>query len=109
MTAPTTVPVTITPEAAERLAELGMHAELERMLEHTRRVVAGLQAIRVVIRPLYDTYENTGIIIEAVVDKTHRPEDPVWEEWHDWRRDAFPPRVYEHFEMKIVYGTGHAG
>ena len=35
MSAPATVPVTITPEAAARVAELGLQAELERMVEHT--------------------------------------------------------------------------
>ncbi len=38
----TTFPVSITPEAAARVAELGMQAELERMLEHTRQTVPGL-------------------------------------------------------------------
>lgn len=35
------VPITITPEAAARVAKLGMQAELERMLEHTRQTVPG--------------------------------------------------------------------
>ncbi|HXG08661.1 MAG TPA: hypothetical protein VNK04_02635 [Gemmataceae bacterium] len=109
MTALRTVPGTITPDAAERLAELGMHAECERMLEHARQTVPGLRAIRVVMRPVYDTHEDTGITIEAVVDKTYRPEDQPWKQWEDWFYTSFPPQVWEHFDMCPVYETGHAG
>jgi hypothetical protein len=111
MTAPTTVPLTITEEAAERLAELGMHAEFERMLEHTRQTVPGLRAMRVAIRPVYDTHEDTGITIEAIVDETYRPEDRTWWQWQDWLHDTFPPHVFEHFSMTPMreYGTDHAG
>jgi hypothetical protein len=109
MNSSTIIPVTITPEAAERLAELGMQVEFERMLEHTRQAVPGVRAIRVVLRPVYDCYENTGISIEAIVDGTYRPEDKVWWKWHDWLHQTFPPQVAEHFEMWAVYGNGHAG
>jgi hypothetical protein len=108
MSASTTIPVTITPEAAARAAELGMQAELERILEHTRQVGPGLQAIRVVIRPMYDTHEDTGIRIEAVVDETFRPEGTVWREWEDWFYATFPPQVWEHFEVRPAVGSSHA-
>jgi hypothetical protein len=110
MSAPTTIPVTISPEAAERLAELGMQAELERMLEHTRQTVPGVYAIRVVLRPVYDCYENTGIQIEAVMEESSwDPEDRTWWEWGDWLHQTFPPQVTEHFEMWLSPEKRHEG
>ena len=58
-------PVTVTPEAMARIAELGMQAELERMLEHTRKTVPGLRAIEVQLALPYDTGNETSIVIEA--------------------------------------------
>jgi hypothetical protein len=51
MTAPGTVPITITPEAEECVARLGMQAELQRMLEHTLQSVPALKRIEVVQDP----------------------------------------------------------
>jgi hypothetical protein len=42
MSATTTIPVTISAEAADQIAKLGMTPSLERMIEHTRKSVTGL-------------------------------------------------------------------
>src|SRR5579884_3757988 len=47
MSASPDVPLTITPEAAARVAELGMQKELEQMIAQVRRVVPDLAAIEV--------------------------------------------------------------
>jgi hypothetical protein len=109
MSVSTAVPFTIAPDAAERLAELDMQAELERMLEHTHQTVPGLRSVRVVIRPVYDTHEDTGITLEAIVDEVFDPESQTWWQWQDWFHATFPPPVWEHFEFHIAIETSHAG
>ena len=92
-----TVPVTITPDAAARVAELGMQAELEQMIEHTRQIVPGLQSLEVVLVERYDLGGEPGITIRALT--TLFPPERVEDQWGSWQVRAFPGRVCEHFAM----------
>jgi hypothetical protein len=105
----TTVPVTITPEATARLAELGMLAELEQMLEHTRQVVPGLRKIEVNINLPYETHTDIGIGIEAYSTLAYVPGDRTHWDWGAWKVRAFPPEVCEHFSFGLMYEGSHAG
>jgi hypothetical protein len=107
MAEPTTVPLTITPEAAARVAELGMQAELERMLDHTRQTVPGLRSIEVQLALPYDTGDETTLIIEVGMDDPYRLDDPTWEQWSYWQISTFPPHVCRYFTMMPVYGPPH--
>src|SRR5438874_13643147 len=101
-----TIPVTITPEAAERVAELGMQRELDLMIEHTKQTVPGLHAIMVILEPRYDTGGEPGITLEALRDKPQVTYDPTEREWGRWQVTTFPPEVCEHFIMMTVYEDG---
>lgn len=103
------VPVTITPEAAERVAELGMQTELERMLEHTKQAVDGLLRIDVNLAPPYDTGDEPGILIEPVSCKSFRLGDAADRAWGEWKIDTFPPDVCRHFAMLPCWENNHAG
>jgi hypothetical protein len=105
----TTVPVTMTPEAEARVAELGMRAELEQMLEHTRQTVPGLWRIEVTRTEPYDTGNEPGLMIEAYSDRPYVREDKIWWNWSTWFIATFPPQVCEHFVLTILHGTSHAG
>jgi hypothetical protein len=107
--ATTTVPVTIEPEAAARVAELGMQAELERMLEHTRQTVPGLRAIDVQLALPYDTGDETSIIIQATMDNPHLEYDSTEDQLGAWKVDTFPPDVCRYFVILTVYGPTHEG
>jgi hypothetical protein len=102
--------VTVTPEAAERVAELGLQADLERMLEHTRQTVTGLKQLEVVLDPPYDTGDEPYITIEALRDRSFRVEnDPTWRQWSEWTIFNFPPDVFRHINLMIHYVTDPAG
>jgi hypothetical protein len=109
MPSSTSVPVTVTPEAAARVAELGMQAALEQMIEHTRQVVAGLQRIEVVLDPPYDTGDEPYLTIWAVTSEPYRDEDTTEWDWGSWKVQTFPPDVYRHIALLIQYGDSHAG
>lgn len=101
---PTTVPLTITPEAQALVAEIGMQRELEQMIEHTRQTVPRLRAIKVVFEPRYDTHDEPGILIEAVMEDPHRMDERIELDWIGWRVDTFPMEVSERFGMMTVHG-----
>lgn len=104
MNASTEVPVTITPEAEARLAELGMRPQAEQMIAHVREVVPGLAAIEVTIEECYDSRDETGIRIEAYSDRVFEPGDTTSWDLTRWVVETFPPRVLEH--LAILFSPG---
>lgn len=96
----TAVPVSITDEAAARVAELGMQNELAQMIEHTQQAVAGLVRINVVLAQPWDTGDEPTIVIEAKRRNPTPVGDQTGREWGAWFVDAFPPDVVRHFIMR---------
>jgi hypothetical protein len=110
MYAPTTIPVTVTPEATAHVAELGMEKELDQMLEHARQTIPGLQRLDVWLAPPYDTGDEDSVIIGITRAFSSRVEnDPTWDQWRDWKIQTFPPEVCIHFATLIGYGRDHVG
>ena len=103
MASVTTVPVTVTPDAAARIADLGMQSEFEQMVEHARQVVPYLRSIRVTLEHDPEGEDEPGIVIWS-----HR-EDTDWEkdtsDWDNsrWKVTTFPPEVCIQFSMITLY------
>lgn len=53
-----TIPVTVNPDAAARAAQLGIRADLDRMLEYLEHNVPGLHAITVTFDPAPKPWER---------------------------------------------------
>jgi hypothetical protein len=107
MSATATVPVTITPEAAARVAELGMQKELDLMLEHTRQTVPGLRAIRVIWETCHETGDELGLTIEAWREVAYSGTDDVEGVWGTWLLSHFPPDVVRYVALLTFYGDPH--
>jgi hypothetical protein len=104
MNASTDIPVTITPEAEARIAELGMRKELEQMIDYVRAVTPGLAAIEVTVAERYDTGGEPGISIEAYSDQVFEPGNTVSWDSITWAVNTFPPQVLEH--LCILFSPG---
>jgi hypothetical protein len=65
MSAVGTIPLTVAPEAAARVAELGMQAEFQKMLDHIPQVVPGLCRIEVTLWVPEDFDDDPRVTIEA--------------------------------------------
>ena len=102
---PTTIPITVTPEAVARVAELGMQAELDQMLEHTRQTVPGPRSIEVQEELPYDTGDETTIVIWVARDDPHLEKDTTDREWGRWLVRTFSPDVCRYFVMISFYGN----
>lgn len=109
MSASTTVPVVIAPEAAARVAELGMQAELQQMLDHVRQVFPDLTHIEVSLNERYDTGGEPGVAIDAFVRRAWVPEDRACWDLGTWQSATFPPRVCEHLLLDLRYEDDRAG
>jgi hypothetical protein len=109
MTAPATVPVTITPEAAARIDELGIRPEVEQMIEHTRQTIPALKRIEVVLEDAYDTWDQPYLTIYATRGDAYHPGDRVDRDWGHWRVSTFPPEVCQHITMITRFEADNAG
>ena len=105
----TTIPITVSPEAAARVAQLGMKREFERILEHTCEATSGLRSIEVNLTPPCDPGEDPRVILEVTKDERPEPNDPLWGQWCDWMMHSFPSDVLRHFNLLTVYGAAHEG
>jgi len=107
MSTKTDIPVTITPEAAAFVAELGLQQEFEQMIEQARQTIPGVVSIRA---DYYSGYgvDTPGIDIEATVSdfKAAREGRGVW---GVWRLTAFPPQVGQYFVLNLAEDSTNAG
>ncbi len=107
MSAPSTV--TVTEEAAARVAELGLQAELEQMIEKARQMVPALKRIEVVLVPTYDIGDEPGINIQATRGDAFRLDDPTEARWSLWKRQTYSPDVWRHFQLFTHHEANDAG
>jgi hypothetical protein len=110
MSALSAIPVTVSQEAADHIAQLGMKAEFERMLEYARRNVPHLQRIDVSLEPPYDMGDEDRVILEVFQDPAHYGKcGSRWEWWGRWLTLTFHPDVFRHFTLLNTPGDGHGG
>ena len=109
MSASATIPTTVTPEAAARIAELGIQGEVDRMLEHTRQTIPNLRRIDVTLDDPHGTGDQPYLTIWATRGDTYHPDDSSRQEWGRWKVTTFPPQVCEQITLVTSYEDGHAG
>ena len=93
MATTTDVPVTITPEAAARAAELGIRADLDRMVEQARRTFPRMRRMDVILRGPTETDDDDKILIEVYGPPPVSIPDPEGQEWERWELKEFPADV----------------
>jgi len=108
MATTTSIPFTISPDAAAYVAELGMQQPMEQMLDRIRQTVVGLRSIGVSLQPPYDLGGGPAVIFDVTMDNPHLEYDPTESRFQRWQIETFPPEVFQHFTMLTVYGPNHA-
>jgi hypothetical protein len=99
----TTIPITVTPEATEYIAQLGLQGAFEQMLEHTLRTVPGLRCIEITVQPPYDLGGDPCVLIEATREDPHLTDDLTDRTWWRWQGETFPPQVSQYFCFYSFY------
>src|SRR5262245_16695803 len=96
MTAPATIPVTVTPEAAARIAELGFQPHVDRMIEHAREHIPEARRIEVWLNERYDEDSPPGVAVDVWCARDFDPDDRTDWDLGYWVVNTFPPEVLEH-------------
>jgi hypothetical protein len=103
-----TIPLHIHPQAASRIAELGLEPQVQAMLGYTRRIVRGLFALEVVYHG--DEPDELGHFpypmgltswVKPGAEQVLASVQCRFYAWRDWR---FPRRVRRLFGFSIFYG-----
>ena len=103
-----TVPITITDEAKDYVAELGMQEPFQRMLDHAVETISALRELRVSVQPAYDLGAPC-VLLDAVTPPPRSGYyDTTEDEWGRWRVTTFPPEVFQHFVLLVVYEPADA-
>ncbi len=87
-----TIPVTIQPDAAAFLAEIGMERELERILEHAKATIPHLRALDIVLHDFPET-GPPGLTIDAHRDPYPGAPDRACSVFGRWMVETFSPEV----------------
>jgi hypothetical protein len=105
MASTTDIPVVIDPAAAERVAELGMQNELQRILDHAKQTLPGLHKLHVAVDYRGHMGEPDALTVWAHrEDPPCEPEaDPTDWDFGTWMIDTFSPEVNCWFGLITIY------
>jgi hypothetical protein len=109
MTLSATVPVTVTPEAAARIAKLGFQAQVNRIIDYARQNLPDLDRIEVELHDRYELGDEPVLVIDAYGRRPFDPADQTENEMDRWIVREFPPQVLEHLITNYRPGDTHAG
>lgn len=101
------IPITIDPEAAAFLAEVGQDRELERMIAQVKATIPHLRNIHIALHDFPET-GPPGLTIEAHRDPYPGPSDRAGMGFDRWQVENFPPQVLQNFSLMTVHHT-HEG
>ena len=110
MTPTLTNAVTISPEAEQLAAELGMRSEMDLMIEHACQTIPGLERMEVAVVPPCDMDEQDHIMLYAYRGVEQQDaSDWTGSEFHRWEIETFPPAVCVKFTLMDLYWSQDGG
>lgn len=96
MTTVATVPVTVTPEAAARIAELGLRPQVDRIIEYALGHLPRVTRITVELHDRYDLGKEPVLVIEAFGQGSPESDYQAERAMDRWVVSEFPPEVLMH-------------
>ncbi len=98
-----TAAVTVSDEAAARVAELALRGEYERMVEQALRI-PGLRRLRITLAPAYDAGDDPRVLLDAICDGAYEDAAGSAETAYGaWKVRTFLPEVSRHFCLLTAY------
>jgi hypothetical protein len=104
----TTMPVTITPAAAARIAELGIRSDVERMIDHAGSSIADLESIQVSLYDRYDLGEEPGLCIDLYSRRPYDRMNTDEQQLIRWLVSHFSPDTLRWILMDYHPGQSYA-
>jgi hypothetical protein len=100
-----TVPLTVTPEAAEYIDQHGVRAAFEQMVARIAGTVPGIRSIRAELPPQYDVgYDIITIEATTPVEGVANGAETSFDRW---AIETFPSDVLVHFTFSVITEVAH--
>jgi hypothetical protein len=103
------VPVTISPEAGARIAEVNLRKVVDRMLDYAVQHLPCLDRIEVTLYDRYEIGDEPGLAIDAFSQRAFDPADSTGQELDKWMVAEFPPEILQHIILSYRLGFSRAG
>jgi hypothetical protein len=87
----------ISAEAKAQIKQLGMQAEFDQMVQHTREVFPDLIDFEAAVTYPPEHDREPTIVLWASLPNPGLKYDPREDEWGRWKVRTFPPEVCQHF------------
>ena len=97
-----TIPVTIEPEAAAFIDEVGQRRELEAILEHAKLTIPYLRELVVTLHDFPET-GSLNLVIDAHRDPLPRSWDMADHDFAGWMIENYPSEVLQNMVLMSVY------
>jgi hypothetical protein len=108
MSTATTVPVTITPEAAGHVNGLGLERELAQILDYIQKTAPDLLRIEAVLDYDRDSPVPDAELVRAYLPEPYGPIDLQWQhEFDRWILTTYPVAISMHFVVTTRYEAPH--
>jgi hypothetical protein len=108
MIASVSIPVTVSPEAAELITRRGYQAQFEQMVAKVCEFIPQVTRIEARLCHAEDGAFDDGVDLLAFRHDVPPLSDPAEEAWSQWRRDNFPPEVWITFQLMVLSEVNHA-
>src|SRR5260370_27392206 len=106
---PTTIPVNVTPEAAERIAERGLQMSIDQMIEQAVKMVPGIRRVEISLEGPYDTHYEQYLHAIAFRDpELFRLDIPEEDRFSRWIVEEFSPDIRWQVQLHIHCDAPHA-
>lgn len=103
-------PVTISPEAGARVAELGFQPVVDDAIAQALGILPGLQSLHLVLVPSYEMDDIPWLVLECCGDRSEQEAQDALVAWYTWRAESLPFEVGRHFMLSwIHHEAAHVG
>jgi hypothetical protein len=110
MTTAVTASVTVTPQAAARIAALGLQAEMQRMIDYARQNLPEFTRIEVVQYDRDELDDEPGLAVDVYCAfESFDPSARTRGRLGEWLVAEFPPEVLEHLLIDYLPEAPDAG
>jgi len=100
----------VAPEAAERIAELDIQVEVDRMIDHAVKTVRGIRRVEIELMDPYEMYDEPHLSARAYRDLDLWGEvNPEVDQFDNWKINTFSPAILWRFSLHIRPDAPNAG
>ena len=98
-----TIQITLSSDAASRIAQLGLEPSYEAMLDYAHEAVPELRSLEVTLEHDPDEPREPTLVLNMYRPHPAAADDPVPRQWRLWMAQTFPPAVCQHFALATIY------